>query len=193
MSSNQLKRVFVTKGHHVCRKSSKAYLLEHAPFKSVCQYSDNGSIPYLGEGFYFWDDNIERAHRWGKEHYNGEYVILEYPLEFKGMDYLDLVGSRQDLMKFSLLMERVQKEMDKGQATGERLAVAQCIAFLQKMNKEKAGVFPYKAVRVVDLKSRGNRIVCFVKNKVGQMPLNPCYIICVYAKDAIPVKKAQIL
>lgn len=181
--NGSMERILVTIGHHVCRKATKAYLLKNAPFRSVFGKKDSAS--YLGDGFYFWDDNIERAHQWGKEHYKGYYSILEYPILLKGADYLDLVGSRQDLKMFAMLIDKVRKEQG-------QISVSQCIAFLRKMEKVKPGVFPYKAIRVVDVRSRGNRFETFVEGKPGMFPINPCYIICVYTKDVLSIADARI-
>lgn len=182
--NGSMERVLVTVGHHVCRKGTKAYLQKNAPFRSVS--GKNDSALYLGDGFYFWDDNIERAHQWGKVHYKGDYSILEYPILLKGTDYLDLVGSRQDLKTFSMLMGKVRKRQSDA-------TISQCITVLQKMEESKPGLFPYKAIRVMDVSSKGNTLETFVKEKRGRMPMNPCYIICVYAKDLIPIREAHIV
>ncbi|MDD2582996.1 MAG: hypothetical protein PHR66_13485, partial [Desulfuromonadaceae bacterium] len=59
-----------TIGHHTCsKKNGKAFILENAPFLS--EYNETGKVlKFLGTGYYFWDDNIEMAHNWGRSHFH---------------------------------------------------------------------------------------------------------------------------
>ncbi len=87
MNSNTIHTI----GHHTCQKSTEVYLLTNAPFKS-CRSSENDTVcyPYLGEGYYFWDNNLKSAEWWGKTHYNNSYSIIKIDLVLEGEDFLDL-------------------------------------------------------------------------------------------------------
>ena len=105
MSNN----VVVTKGHHTCGQFvNDAVAIKRAPFKSICDQSKRKD-PFLGEGFYFWDDNIEAARWWGKSHYYGKYTILEYDFTLSGDHFLDLVGCRRDIRILLTLREKLKK------------------------------------------------------------------------------------
>jgi len=55
---------------------------------NVDEVEKNGPIkavfkPYLGDGYYYWDNNIKAAHWWGSNNYGGNYMICESKLELK--------------------------------------------------------------------------------------------------------------
>lgn len=83
---------------HTCKSSHDAFLKKNAPFKSVkikLQNSNKFKIPFLGEGFYFWEENLSAAHKWGKKHCKNDYKILEYiDLKIDKDDILDFLNRR---------------------------------------------------------------------------------------------------
>jgi hypothetical protein len=49
---------------HTCKKAQLAYVLCNAPFKSVKKKNHSTgkiSMPFLGEDYYLWEENIEAA------------------------------------------------------------------------------------------------------------------------------------
>lgn len=170
MSTNHI----VTKGHHTCRKCQKAYAIAHAPFKS-CYDKQTKNEPYLGDGYYFWDDNLPLAEWWGRCHYQDSYTILEYDLDLFGDHFLDLVGSRQDFMYFQALVDRIRQQPD-----CENFGVYKCIDLLLKIERSKQGTFPIRIIRAMDI-SHINGIQ-FANNKRGRMLLDPRIIICFLIK-----------
>ncbi len=181
MSTNHI----VTKGHHTCEKCQKAYAIANAPFKS-CYNKLTNNEPYLGDGFYFWDDNLPLAEWWGKIHYNNSYTILEYDLDLFGDHFLDLVGSRQDFIYFQTLVDRIR------QYPGcENFGVCKCIKFLLEREKSKQGTFPIRIVRALDI-SRVEGME-FAENKKGRMLLDPRIIICFFDKNDIPLRTAKVV
>lgn len=56
---------------------------------------------WLGEGYYFWDTNIDWAHDWGKNGYRNNYIICEAGIIINNRCF-DLVGSiahQQEFLK----------------------------------------------------------------------------------------------
>lgn len=108
------KNIINTVGQHVFKYDPPKYSEKGAPFraknptaKDIKKSEITGEEPiyqFLGEGYYFWDNNIGRAHRWGKNHCNNRYLILEGDFVLSGDSFLDLVGSREDLMFFWMYM-----------------------------------------------------------------------------------------
>lgn len=178
------KGMFQTIGHHTCRKGQKAYLEQHAPFKS-CSKTEGET--YLGDGYYFWDNNIGKAHWWGKTHYQNQgYNILEYDLNIEDDKFLDLVGSREDLIRFKRLFEKFKEK------SPQKATISQCICFYRKMEARMPGTFPYIAIRVCDIHDKRHQApATFSAEKKGELLLDPCYIICLY--DKVSLAKGKCL
>ena len=47
----------------------------------------------LGEGYYFWDSAINAAHWWGRQHYQGNYIICQSFYDAHSDHYFDLLGN----------------------------------------------------------------------------------------------------
>lgn len=184
MSNN----VIVTRGHHTCEKCvNDAVVISRAPFKSVCD-KKNRKEPFLGEGYYFWDDNISVAHWWGQTHYDGKYAIVEYDLTLKGDNFLDLIGSRQDN---GILLTLKKSLEDRG---WENLTVSKCIAALQILEKQKPGIFPYTIIRAMDVPHYQERMN-FVddQRRSGSMICDPRIIICYFDRNEVPLHTAKVV
>ena len=61
--------------------------VEYTPI--FCEAKD----AWLGQGYYFWDSEINDAHWWGQEHYNGFYVICQSKYDYDSLEYFDLLGN----------------------------------------------------------------------------------------------------
>ncbi len=57
--------------------------------------------PWLGEGYYFWEHEIENARHWGETHYNNQYSIYQssYQNTEDGIDLVDNYDDRERLEK----------------------------------------------------------------------------------------------
>jgi len=169
-----------TIGHHTCKADGGTdFVLKNAPFRSLKKRG--GDFPFLGEGYYFWDNNIERAHIWGKQRYNKKYYILECGIELTGDTFLDLVGNRADMIWFSYLYHKLSAEFDKGQ----HWHIGDFIELLKKLHigNQYKGIFPWKIIRVVDLAKTGHvkqDPLKFVHQKRNYTDLSPIIVICIY-------------
>jgi len=174
------KNVVVTIGHHTCEKAANhAYLKEKAPFKSVYDEAQN-KLPFLGSGYYFWDNNIEQAITWGEVHYFGKYNIVEIDLELSGEYFLDLVGSREDMNFFNSLVSLLKSI----RTDTNNYSISQYIECFRQINKRHGykGCFESRIIRAVDCCAAGQNKMKFNKTQLNSMPLNPRLIICFFDK-----------
>lgn len=171
-------------GHHSCKKDGgEEYVLNEAPF--ISPKSKDGNYPFLGEGYYFWDNNITLANIWGKHHYNGNYYIIESELNLSSDIFLDLVGNRIHMI---LIME-LHKKLSEKYNKGKKWTLGTFIEFLKDLNKEEEykGIFPYLASRAVDYKRSSVKEFGFkfVEHKGNYTNLSPCLVICLYEKNDV--------
>lgn len=172
-----------TTGHHACNsEGGNKFLLENGPFRAV--YTPHSSSrPFLGSGYYFWDDNIEMALYWGAVHYGGDFSILEAELNCPEEEMLDLVGSRGDIKYF----REIIKVFKAAGFPRDDWEIGKFIEFLKEIDSkgEGKGVFPYKIVRAVDnsRKESGRYRFPFVSTKRNFTFLDPRIIICLFEKS----------
>lgn len=165
--------------HHACACAGGAeYVLREAPFFSVY---DEGSrrLPFLGSGYYFWDDNLDMAHKWGRTHYKNSYFVLEARCKISSDLILDLVGTRKDLRFLSQILDQFKKS---GYARGG-WSISQIIEFMKRLSAEfDQGIFPFQAIRAIDHSAREaahERIKFCNDPERGQyMLLNPRILVC---------------
>lgn len=175
--------------HHTCSKNGgEQYVIENVPFLSEHKPKE-GKKPYLGEGYYFWDFNLDYAKVWGRNHYSNEYYVTECEvgIDCNDENYLDLVGNRKHLIGFvSLLMEfnLIHEEGTKG------IDLCYIIEYLRKNFTPE--VFPFKIIRAVDYKNEEKAGIKIVFNGKGNKPsftvLNPRIIFSFRNKDDIEYK-----
>lgn len=181
--------MFKTIVHHTAKNKGEAFQIEEsAPFK--CTQSD---LSYLGSGYYFWDNHFELAHWWGKVHYNREYVICEGNFEIQDIDFLDLVGSRSDMIHLS---ELIQKFSLTNQTMGT------VIEKLKKLNELPSfrGIFSFLAIRSIEIKGDRNdsylnkaQLIKYTSNNVAFTNLSPRLIICMVNKNRVILPSLKVV
>lgn len=182
------RNIINTIGYHTFKYDpSNGYDESGAPCVSKVKTKEDGSevLPFVGEGYYFWDDNIERAHLWGRQRCHGKYKIMRCPLMLQGETFLDLVGSREDIRNFSLILEKLKEHC------GD-LTISKAILRLQMMSRSNPEIFPFKIIRVMDV-SKNKGYIKFAIDKKSQMLLNPEIFICFFEIKDIPLQSANIL
>src|SRR5277367_517215 len=107
-------------GHHTLERTNESvpFRLAAGPVRSLMTNADGTpkvNPPFAGEGFYFWEDNLDAAIWWGEKHYvqKGKlYRIfgIDLKLEDDGTTYLDLVGNRKQLKLLDELITKTKKE-----------------------------------------------------------------------------------
>lgn len=138
---------------HTCKKGSNAYLIYHAPFLSEKEYdkkTKKTKYPFLDNGYYLWEDNIEMAHDWGRRNYNNEYSIIQYSsLEILECDLLDFTN-RASVKAFNELRSKYISKNNKC----KNWLLAEWIAFFKKLkiNESNEFFFPWKFIKATEHK-----------------------------------------
>lgn len=181
------KNIINTIGHHVFKYLPPDFTEKGIPFLAKNSAKENESsvngknteykFQFLGEGYYFWDDNIARAHKWGNSRYKGRYLIMELPLQLKGNRFLDLVSSREDLRLLLDVMKEVAKEIPD-------LKLGAFFHVMQTMEKHQPGTWPYSIIRALNVKANAVKLP-FNHIKGSDMLLDPEIIICFYEKKEL--------
>ncbi len=166
--------MFKTLVHHTVQDlDNPEYVEDNAPFKML----NRGKGTYLGEGYYFWDNHYDLACWWGEVHCNKKYMICEGDFEIPNYDICDLAGSRTDQLYFQKCIEILNADEN---------TMESIITLLLKLEAqpEKRGLFPYKAIRAVDVfKGKyAEHLINFNVEKKGFVILNPKIIICLFKK-----------
>lgn len=132
--------------------------------------------PWLGKGYYFWDNLRERARWWGVKRYNNEYYVCEAYADIEDGRYLDLVGTTGDLLKFRNWYSDIRKSHK-----GKDVTISWMIAKLRRDNN-----FPFDALRAESRDCGDDYKVHFVtKNTNSYLNLNPAIQVCIYNKNCI--------
>ena len=182
-----------TIGHHTCRdEGGSEFVLQHAPFLAAYDESQ-GKQPFLGEGYYFWDYNLDLAHHWGRVHCRNKYLILEVDLEFQSGTLLDLVGSRFDMLH----LQKIRDELYlRGYIDGD-WELSKLISMLKHIGQtpDYQNIFPFQAVRAVDHSIKGAKQIPakFVSQMENYTLINPRIIICKYEKKDITLERKRIV
>ena len=163
-----------TIGHHTCSKDNgEQYVVMHAPFMSPYQPVTK-KLPFLGAGYYFWDDNLEMAKFWGDRHYHGKYFILKSDLQIPVDTFLDLVGNRQDMLHIKNLLGKMKEYgFDRPNWT-----LGASIEAMKKINSKIPDFFPFEVIRAVDNSALDDDKVFFTAGKPNYTNLNPRIVIC---------------
>ena len=151
----------------VADKDNPDYVEANGPFLCV-------NKPWLGKGYYFWDNLMERAHWWGEKHYYGNYMICQASANIDDDKYLDLAGKEQ-LKYFWQCCSALRENYNQ-----EHITVSFVIAKLIKI-----GDFPFQAVRVLSEHCGGDEIMHFVDYSKSYLNFSPPMQICIFEKSRI--------
>lgn len=156
---------------------------KQGPFKA-----ENVSTVYLGNGYYFWDDHLKLAHWWGNIHYKNHYVICEGELKVEKKRFLDLVGSRQDMILLKTMIDRLGLNH---KPLGKVIETLKAIA--KQPGQEE--IFPYQVIRAVDRYRGGfdRYSLSFSEGKKGVTDLAPIYIICLVERNRLLLRSYRIV
>ncbi len=182
----------ITRGHHTCRKDGGTdFVLKNAPFLAIHSPDGNALQParlqFLGQGYYFWDNNIEMAMLWGKHHYNNDYFIIESKISITEKNCFDLVGNREHMI---LLTELITWLKSRGHDKSN-WEISKCIEFLKQ-----TGMFKFKCIRAVDHlppKEYIQEAYAFVENNKHFTVLNPKIAICMLKMHGLPLQTKKLV
>lgn len=183
---------------HTCRSAHKAYIEHNSPFKSLKRKKLNGKgfiIPFLGEGYYFWEENINAAHDWGKRHCKGKYNIVQYrDLEIPRNILLDF-GNRRDLAYFNELRNKYIVRRPES----EKWSISVWIEFFKKIKLIDNLHFPYNYFRAEENypEAEKNAIIkekhIFASGEQYYTYLSPLWILCILEKNSMKFATKEII
>lgn len=130
---------------HSCKKGAEAYILKHAAFKSNIVKKTNGQsyLPFLGEGYYYWEENVKAAHSWGRRRYNNNYNIIEYQDAVIETEYLLDFLNRRNLKYFNELIATYKERREET----KNWQIVNWIEFFKYLERKAPGIFPFKYFR----------------------------------------------
>jgi hypothetical protein len=175
-------------GHQTIEKTSESISerLKLGPVKST-GFDSLGNPkkkpPFAGDGYYFWEDNIDAAEWWGLVHYvnrGKQYRIfkLDIDLLYDGT-FIDLIGNRQHLKLIANLIKKTRMQIDCAD-----WKFHQFIAYFRRLEVRQKGMFPFKMIRFNDSKLNPKIHEPLALNdqekSQNNVLLNPFYIICVF-------------
>lgn len=177
-----------TVGHHVCKNTGEKDVLGKAPFPSTREDK------FLGDGYYFWEDNEQLAKAWGGKTYHKKgipYCVCQFALTFDREQFYDLIGSREHQKH----LVGVRKFLTQRRQALHGWPIGKVIDFLREANSSDdpeyevfKGEFEYTVIRAADDSDTAVQdLLKFAKDQPNVADLNPCYIICV-----IDIKKVVL-
>lgn len=181
---------------HTCKSGHKAFILKSAPFpSSIRKIEGKLKIPFLGAGYYLWEENIEAANRWGKDHYRSKYCIVEYEqLKIDSSELLDFLN-RRDVKYFKELKETYITKRPES----KNWKIGQWIEFFKKLRIQNDKVFPFNYIRAEENlpdPAKNNKIKEkeFFSDNSGYFTfLSPLLIICVIEKSKLNFESQKVL
>lgn len=187
----------ITKGHHTCKKDggrdavikNAPFLAEHKPNEVDLQKQ---KLQFLGQGYYFWDNNFEMAKIWGKLHCSNDFFVIECDIEISESKCFDLVGNRSH----QIFLVSLLKKLKKSGYDRDYWEICKCIEYLKKLANYNSEVFPFESIRAIDyLPPHELQQVefYFVKGNKHFTILNPKMAICVLEKDTLPLHTIKII
>ena len=174
----------LSKVHHTIKNSrDPEKILETAPF--FCGRKNS----WLSPGFYFWDNNIYWAHKWGENSYGGDYMVCEFTIEISSC--LDFIDDDSDI-DFYLQLEEIYRE-DKKIDNNKQIPIGTVIAYARTVATKynNPAFFPYKSIRAGDQKGQERRN--FVEGGREYTLLKVRKQICVFERKDLKLRSISIV
>lgn len=175
-------------GHHTIKKTSESITdrTKLGPVKSTTfdeQNRPKSKPPFAGDGYYFWEDNIEAAEWWGyvkyaKKGFPFRIFKIDIDLIYDGT-FIDLIGNRQHIKLIANLIRKTKMNIDCSEWKFHHF-----IAYFRKLELRQKGIFPFKMIRFNDAKLNPKiqepLLLSAQEQAQNSVLLNPFYIICVF-------------
>lgn len=167
--------VFSVTGFHTCQdKGGIQAIKAGVPFLSK---PDN---QWLGQGYYFWTDNVYWAKKWMSD----PKVISQFSIELEKDKVLDLVGDVNDQELFLSICEIFNEDYphydEYVKTYGKEISVGAVISFLRRQDAQGKGeqLFPYAAVKAKH--NRSAKRFLFAAGTRWELSLVEPHQLCVY-------------
>jgi hypothetical protein len=139
---------------------------------------------WLGFGYYFWDANIDWAHKFGRSRYQSDYMVFEAEILLNNETF-DLFGNVSHKLEFrevwKLLKEKGAPDMKSD------IRVADVLEYIKRYLK-----FPYNSVRAADNPDRQN-VIQFGGLHGEFMFLNERVQICLITKKNLSLPSFRVV
>lgn len=181
-------------GHHTCEmKGGFNVVLAQAPFLSKWPTDEETEIgvpaPFLGEGYYFWEDHLKQAKWWGNTFYRDGYYILQADINTTDDNFLDLVGDRKSEGEFLLMIAKLVSHKDLKADT----PLGAILEYLRKANILSPGMFPYLIVRAQDYTHLDYGTKLLFNDLHHYTYLNRINLFCLFEKDEVILSGKKII
>lgn len=184
---------------HTCKSATAAYLLKNAPFKSEKYFKHDLKsgkkrtvLPFLGEGYYFWEENINEAHSWGVSHYKGNYAIVNYKnISIDVAFLLDLTDRRviNDFEKQkAVFLDRFPERVNWN--------VAQWIELFKEIRRRNNNMdsFAFNYIKIERSSAHDMQDICSYKLiRPYYININPIYILCICDKSLLKCEIDEVI
>ncbi len=162
-------------------------------------YDENNNLkdnkPFAGDGYYFWENNIEAARWWGNTHIYSRkkmgYRIFKYEFEilYDGT-FFDLVGNMEHIIYLGKLIDKIKINFSRRGKDIRDWELNQYITHLRNIAKTNPSIFPYTAIRFNDYKRvKGERINLDKRVSPSFILRNPYYIVCFFDINKLNLQK----
>ncbi len=136
-------------------------------------------LAWMGEGYYFWEADVNLAHWWGETAHKGNYIICEsqYTLDIKKCwDIYNSFEARQDFE--NIANEIKKRNINKGKPVKAR----DVIEYLQKSNILEYESIRFSAQGSIGSTSRYHSSIIVRSRKYGSafLDLNPAIQLCFF-------------
>ncbi len=182
-------------GHHTCKNTGDGHLIikNSAPIAKAIYDRYSSKNPFLGSGYYFWDNNLLMARLWGKKHYNNKYYIFQADINKADDILLDIVGNREHIQWFVKLMA-IFADYNEGDKHWE---IGKFIEFLKSFardNDDYKDIFPFKGIKAVDNSATIPDVEYYFDGQSKSfINLNPRIIICVVEASPITLTNFKLI
>ena len=186
-------------GHQTIEKTKESISVRKkiGPIKSTSLFP-NGTRkpkqPFAGDGYYFWEDNLDAADWWGITQYENrgkEYRIfkINFIFDYSNGTFLDLVGSRQHLKFIASLIEKTKKNIKCSDWKFHNFI--EYFKFLASTNPQ---MFPYKMVRFNDASTKKEEQKPISLNDYNnKILMNPFFIVCVFKSEDLNLQSYEFI
>ena len=174
--------------HTIEDRNNDAYILSNGPFKcTIKNHLNDKKTPWLGDGYYFWED-LQDSKNWGKYAHYAKWIVCRSAYDFDNKNFLDLANHPTHIHLF-----REWCDMLCSAKENYRFSVLEVLQFVKD---ELGDTFPYKAVRSYSTRVRENGYIIPYnpyKKKWNEVYPSPYIQICVWDKDAFLIENLQII
>jgi hypothetical protein len=180
-------------GYHSCAADGgEVHVLHNAPFLSRFDNSKPHKLPFLGEGRYLWDDDLDAALWWGGVAYSGVYYVVKVQAPYKDDELLDLCD-REQLRMWVRLVERLES---KGHMA-RRIPAGMVFQVLRSLHlRHKSwNLFPWTIVRAVETlpKGRAPRRFRHHSSSLSFLEQMPIWIFCLFSNYDITLLRKEVV